>query len=286
MPDTTPPVSLAGVPEIRRRDLHFDLEDVDIRNWHPAGRHVSHFYNALSLTFPDGERFFIDTVRHYQDRITSPQLAADVRAFIGQEAMHGREHEAWNGKIRAAGLPADRIQGWVQRNIGIARRHLSPRAQLAATMALEHYTAEMADQLLADPRVLGEPDPKSAALWRWHAVEETEHKAVAFDVYREIHGSGLGAWWTRARVMWMVTIEFWLEVFVFHVTLVRADGLGRDWRGWLRACHYLWWAPGPLRRIPGVVWRYCRRSFHPWEKDNRQLVEDWKSANPAGLPAR
>ncbi len=279
MPDSTPPGASgtsSGAPRVTRRDLHFDLDGLDIRHWHPEGPHVAHFFNALSLTFPEGERFFIESVRKHQDAVQDPRLREDVRGFIGQEAMHGREHDAWNAKIRAAGLPADRIQGYVKRNTDLGRRLFSDRAQLAMTLALEHYTAEMANQLLTDPRLLGDCDPKAKALWHWHAVEETEHKAVAFDVYRAAYGDTRGAWWTRVRIMWMITIEFWLHIFTFHVMLVRADGGGRDWRGWLRALRYLWIRPGPMLRIPGMVWRYCRRGFHPWERDNRALVSAWR----------
>ncbi len=286
MPDSaTQDVSTeaCGATSIERRDVHFDLAGMDVRNWHPEGMHVAHFFNALSLTFPDGERFFIETVRRYRDQITDPQLQAEVRGFIGQEAMHGREHEAWNQLLTDAGLPTAKIQRWLNRNIDLGRKLLSHRAQLATTMALEHYTAEMADLMLGKPELLAGADPRAAALWRWHAIEETEHKAVAFDVYQAVHGDTRSAWWTRVRTMWMVTIEFWLEVFVYHVTLVRADGGGADWRGWWRAFRYLWIYPGTLRMIPGAVWRYCRRGFHPWEKDNRAYVDAWK-ADPQSLP--
>ena len=288
MPDSTPPESAGSDPtgnRITRRDIHFDLAGLDIRHWHPEGPHVAHFFNALSLTFPEGERFFIESVRKHQDAVQEPQLRADVRGFIGQEAMHGREHDAWNAQIAAGGLPAERIQGIVKRNTDLARRLFSDRAKLAMTMALEHYTAEMANQLLSDPRLLGDADPRATALWRWHAVEETEHKAVAFDVYQAAYGDGWRPWWTRVRLMWMVTVEFWLHIFVFHVMLVRADGRGRDWRGWLRALRYLWVRPGPMRAIPGTVWRYCRRRFHPWERDNRELVARWQQQDGERLAA-
>ncbi len=284
MPDSAPPgpsLEAESRESVTRRDLHFDLDGLDIRHWHPEGPHVAHFFNALSLTFPEGERFFIESVRAHRAAIEDPQLLADVRGFIGQEAMHGREHDAWNEKIKRAGLPADRIRGHVKRNTDLARRMFSDQAQLAMTMALEHYTAEMADQLLTDPRLLGDADPRARALWRWHAMEETEHKAVAFDVYRAAYGDTWSAWWKRTRLMWMVTIEFWLHVFVFHVMLVRADGGGRDWRGWLRALRYLWVRPAPMLKVPGVVWRYCRRGFHPWQKDNRSLIADWQRENAA-----
>src|SRR5262245_53945156 len=141
--------------EIARRDLRFDdVEQCDLRRWHAEGLHVAHFFNALSIFFPKGETFFIDSVRHFADRVRSPRLRQEVTGFVGQEAMHSREHRRYNRALAAAGLPVDRLEGKLTRRLDLVRSIASPEEQLAITIALEHFTAIMADTALAADGVL------------------------------------------------------------------------------------------------------------------------------------
>src|SRR5688500_17184178 len=103
----------ASAPEsvqVERRDIRFDLDAADLRSWHPEGLHVAHFFNALSIFFPEGEKFFIDSVRHFRDRIDSPALQRDVKGFVGQEAMHSREHRRYNAALERLGLPVEKLE--------------------------------------------------------------------------------------------------------------------------------------------------------------------------------
>ncbi|MGH7822796.1 MAG: metal-dependent hydrolase, partial [Candidatus Binatia bacterium] len=153
--------------------------------------------------------------------------------------------------------------------------------QLAVTIALEHYTAIMAHTLLANDAVVAGADPRLSAVWRWHAIEETEHKAVAFDVYREAVGEDRGAYFRRVRVMLFVTITFWFQVFLCHFRLVRADGGVAEVGGWWRLFRFLWLRPGAMRKIVRPWLQYFRRDFHPWQHDNSELVASWRSAYEA-----
>src|SRR5713101_745711 len=187
--------------DIVRRDLRFDLDGRDMRSWHPAGLHVTHFFNALSVFFPEGEKLFIDSVRHFHDRIRSAKLEHEVKGFVGQEAMHSREHRRYNEALAEAGLPVEQLEAGLKRHLGVLRKQASPEQALAVTIALEHFTAIMADALLNDDRILAGADPRLSAIWRWHAIEETEHKAVAYDVYQEVTGGNARAYRQRAHVM-------------------------------------------------------------------------------------
>ena len=129
--------------EVVRRDIRFDLNTADLRSWHPEGLHVAHFFNALSVFFPEGEKFFIDSVRHYRDRIDSPSLQRDVRGFVGQEAMHSREHRRYNAALERMGLPIAELEGRVKDHLETVCGRTSPQEQLAVTIALEHFTAIM-----------------------------------------------------------------------------------------------------------------------------------------------
>ncbi|MGH8540879.1 MAG: metal-dependent hydrolase, partial [Stenotrophobium sp.] len=267
------------IPLPVRRDLRFDLPAARIGDWHGSGAHVAHFFNALSIFFPAGERFFIHSVRHYRDRVTDPELQKAITAFIGQEAMHGREHEQYNELLAQAGLPIQRMEGRVNKILEWGKKKLPAISQLSATIALEHFTAIMADVLLSDPRVLEGADPRMAALWRWHAIEETEHKAVAFDVYRAV-APGLRGWLLRCLIMLSTTAIFWAHTLLNYFHFTRRDGIGF----WRAAWRFLWNGfvdPGPLRRIQLPWLSYFRPGFHPWNHDNRRHVDRWKAAYAA-----
>jgi len=268
---------------IEQRDMRFEPHAEALRTWHPDGPHVTHFFNALSIFFPEGEKFFIEAVRHYRDRIDDPGLAADVQAFVGQEAIHSREHRRYNQALAEVGLPVARLEGWLRGFLERVRKRASPIEQLAATIALEHFTAILAGQVLAAD-ALGDAPDEMARIWRWHAVEETEHKAVAYDVFETVTADRRGAYVLRSAVMLSTSVIFWFLVFRFHWALVRADGLAGDLRGWLRLARFLWVRPGTLRRLVRPWARYFRPGFHPWQDDNHHLVETWKAGLSAASP--
>ncbi len=267
--------------DIPKRDLKFDIDGVDFRSWHPEGLHVSHFFNALSIFFPEGETFFIDAVRHYQDRMRSPKLQEELKGFLGQEAMHSREHRRYNRALDAAGLPVAELEARVLAHLDQVRATAPQIEQLAATIALEHFTAIMADALLTDPSHLDGADPRMAAIWRWHAIEETEHKAVAFDVFEEVAGKGVAAYARRTLVMLFTTVDFWFQVVRAHYRMVKADGGASDLKGWWSVFRFLWIKPGGMWRM----WRnwasYFVPGFHPWQHDNAEHVARWKEAYAA-----
>jgi predicted metal-dependent hydrolase len=257
-----------------RRDLKFKLPGDRMRDWNAAGPHVSQFFNTLSIFFPSGERFFIDSVRYYRDRIADPQLQQAVTAFIGQEAMHGREHIEYNEALAASGMPVMAMERLVIRLLKLGKKILPHADQLAITIALEHFTAILADILLREPQLLQGAEPRFAALWRWHALEETEHKAVAYDVYQQVVGTGAGAYVRRALALAALTVIFWSLVIPFHLIIVARDGGLFDLKGWWTLVRYHWLKPGALRRIIPAYFDYYRPGFHPWQHDNRRFLAD------------
>ena len=261
-----------------RRDLRFNIPRAGINTWHPEGEHVSVFLNTLSMFFPMGERFFIDSVRHYRDKgaITDEKLLAEVQAFIGQEAMHGREHDDYNEAVAASGLPVDRQEQFVVRVLKLARQ-LPPSMQLGATIALEHYTAIMADGLLRDPELIKDAEPNMKALWNWHAMEETEHKAVAFDVYRTVMGKTPQAYAIRVITMALATVIFWSLVYPFFVQNVYKAGKATDVRGWWTSFQYQFGKIGFMRKLIPAYLDYFKPGFHPWDHDNSHFLDQMEA---------
>src|SRR5579885_620791 len=151
---------------------------------------MSRVMAILSATFPKGEQFFIDSVRNYRPEIEDEELQGQVAGFIGQEAMHGREHDRLNEVLHDLGYPTRFVDRATGAALGALHRRAPRSVQLALTAAAEHFTSVLAEQLLADDSFASQDLPDEIrALFRWHALEECEHKAVAFDVYRERVGS-------------------------------------------------------------------------------------------------
>lgn len=257
-----------------RRDLQFRLKPASVRNWHAQGPQVTHFINAMSIFFPVGERFFIHSVRHYRDRIADPELQKAITAFIGQEAMHGREHELYNELMLQAGVPVEKMEGRVNRLLEWAKRRLPPVSQLSATIALEHFTAIMADRLLRKPEMIAGADARMRALWRWHALEETEHKAVAFDVYRKVRGPTLKSYLTRSSGLLIATLVFIGFLHAYQRQLALADTEHGRWEGFGNYMRFLFGKGGFVRDLAGPWADYFRPGFHPWDHDNREFLDE------------
>ncbi len=235
---------------------------------------LSHLAASLSAVFPDGEDFFVRSVRHFRDQITDPELRQQVAGFIGQEAMHGREHRAFNDRLDQLGYPTKRFEAVTKKGLAIRERLLPPESNLAATAALEHFTATLAELLLTSEETrAGFGDEHVQGLYLWHALEESEHKAVAFDVYKAIGGS------ERMRVLTMnlitfafvtgMTAQVVVSLLLDRATYRRGD-LRRSWRRFRRS-------PIMQRRLWDQLRDYNRRDFHPDDRDTTDLVVQWRT---------
>ncbi|HEX9682398.1 MAG TPA: metal-dependent hydrolase [Acidimicrobiales bacterium] len=234
---------------------------------------MSHVIAILSSTFPSGEDFFVRSVRNLRDEIDDPELRRQVGGFIGQEAIHGREHRVLNERLADLGYPTrgiDRLVGW---SLRVRERISTKRACLALTAALEHYTATMAYVLLtnADARDMI-TDPEIRNLLLWHALEESEHKSVAFDVYKAVGGG------ERLR-----TITMTLTTVFGAVALVvsTAISLARDRAAWnlprlARSVARLRRSPWLRRDVRRHVLDYNRADFHPDDHDIADVVAAWR----------
>ena len=257
----------------RRMSFEESLGDVP-RHFAGDGDLVtSHLISALSGLFPDGEDFFVRSVRNFRDQITDPDLKKQVNGFIGQEAMHGREHRALNDRLAELGYPTKQVERFTKKGLAMRERLLSQKSNLAATAALEHFTATLAELVMTseDTRErMGHPEVRNIFLW--HALEESEHKAVAFDVYKAVGGS------ERTRV---VTMKFLRFGFIGGLVLQIGLSLLTD-----RATY------NPLRLIRSLrkvmsselvspeMWRrlkeYDRPDFHPEDRNTDELIRYWR----------
>ena len=232
----------------------------------------THFFNALSSTFPEGERFFIQSVRLNSGSLTDPLLKAQVAAFTGQEGQHSLEHDAHVQLLIDQGYVAlTRGNALMRAVLRWFTRHL-PRYSLAATTAVEHLTAVLAEGLMRHPdRWLAPMSADMRLLWHWHAMEESEHKAVAFDVYQQTVKN------TTLRRLAMLNIlpGLFTEVFVRQCYFMAKDGQLFDAAQWRRGTRFLWGRDGILRMLVRGHHAFYRRDFHPWETDNTAQIQDF-----------
>jgi len=255
-----------------RRNLKFGLPKGKALTWNPAGEHVTQFYNTLSIFFPAGERFFIQSVRNYREEITDEHLKAQISAFIGQEGFHTREHEEYNDALRAAGMPIDQLDNIVV-NILETVKKLPRPMQLAVTVALEHLTAVLGDMLLRNEFLLEDAEPHYAAIWNWHAIEETEHKAVCFDAYEQVVGKDAAAYGLRVFAFVLANLIFWSLFLPFYTRMVSKSGGVLNLRGWLKVANLLVGKPGIMRGMLPDWLDFFRPGFHPWMHDNRHFLD-------------
>lgn len=264
------PVDVPITPRNREYDIARSLG----RDWFDNHPFKTAWFNAMSITFPLGEKFFIDSVRHYADRVEDEKLSEEIRGFCGQEGYHRREHERYNQTLcRLRGYDGEYLERRLEKNIELGKKFMSPLEQLATTAALEHITAIMAESALSeDNPMVSAADEAMQELWNWHAAEEMEHKAVAFDVYRAMGGSEK----MRRSTMRRSTFFLLVDVMVGVVHMLRRDGKFWNLRLWGQGWKFLFFKDGILRRVWPAYREYYREGFHPWQRDTRNLLQAWK----------
>ncbi|MFV3330779.1 metal-dependent hydrolase [Pseudomonas sp. NY15437] len=256
---------------VRRMDFSFSETP---KYWWDGQPFMTHFMNNLSSLFPYGEKFFVDSVRAVRERIQDPQLQKDVSAFIGQEAMHSKEHAAYNEYADEHGIDLETLELRIKVLLESISKVTTKKHQLAITCALEHFTATMAEQLLKREDLSSQmKSDKMYKLWMWHAIEENEHKAVAYDVYQQVYGG----YFTRTAVMLLTTVIFLSVIAGFQINLLRRDGQLFNWRSWK---HGLGVLLHPRRGYFVALIRpwldYFRPGFHPFDHDTKALETRWK----------
>ena len=253
------------------RDERFGRDQKPGRWWLNNDPVATAWHNALSATFPRGEAFFIEAVKAHREG-AGPKLEAEIRAFIRQEINHTREHIAFNRAAVDAGYDLNAIDQRVAANLELTKNRPAI-LNLAVTMALEHYTAMMAQEFLANPQHFAGAEPETAAMWRWHAVEEIEHKGVAYDTW--LHATKdwtrYRRWKVKSLMMLIVTMNFIRNRWQDTIELLRQDGL-TGWKVKAKLAWYLVGTPGVLRRIFPAWLSYFLPGFHPWNHDDRALI--------------
>lgn len=268
--DRRPLGERAGIPP-RRMDFEFDPAQTQ-RYYFDNNPSKTAVVTALSALFPAGESFFVESVREYRHKISDPLLKAQVAGFIGQEAMHSKEHLAFNITATSHGYPVDTLDRSVTRLLAVVAKLPKP-IRLAVTVCLEHYTAIFAEMLLRDAELQACFSPETRKLWLWHALEENEHKTVAFDVYQQEVGSYL----LRTGVMIPTTLIFFGVLAVFYGRLIAADGRLFKLRETWDTLGYLFnLRSGKFTRLLPQYLDFFKLRFDPRQHDTDALLNEWR----------
>jgi len=272
---------LPRIPEI---DWSRDFEPY----WCNGNRTITHWFNAVSFMLPAGEQYFHETAREVAkdlDLSNNPQLAQEVRDFTVQESLHAAQHRHYNEGLAKQGFD-NIVEPSILWMIKLGRRFLSPLTNLAAVCAYEHYTAILAEHMLKSESKWMKTAPDMALFWGWHAAEETEHKAVCFDLYV----AAGGGWLRRASMFVAVSFTFYFLFFMpAYLYLLRKDRQLRPQtrpqkRGSTVSLKNVAFAlRGPVGFAFGAVMDYLRPGFHPWQRDNRARMEEWLRDNEVRL---
>jgi predicted metal-dependent hydrolase len=268
--------SAAVKPVVRARSIRFSYPTGSLPRHYVDGDLVmSHGVAHLSALFPEGEDFFVRSVRPFADQITNPELKSRVQGFIGQEITHGREHRLLNERLQQMGYPTRRIDRMTHRDFKRFERLLSPLTCLAITAPFEHFTAVLAETLLSDERaqaLLGSTEVRLMLLW--HAIEESEHRSVAFDVYRSVGGTETRRLWT----MRIIQLTFTASVVFFSALSLLGDPAAYNPVRLFRSLAALRQSPLLTRAVVRRIRAYTNRGFHPDDTDNTALLAHWTAA--------
>ncbi|MDO3721524.1 metal-dependent hydrolase [Marinobacter sp. chi1] len=270
----TIPRNASHTPEtvtIKPQRMGFTFDARVPRYWVNNNYLVSHTMNALSVLFPEGEQFFVDSVRAFRKDIQDEKLKREVRGFIGQEAMHSLEHDDMNQHVAEQGMPVEAMEQDLKQLLDVVRL-LPERHQLAITCALEHITAMMADLLLERDDVRADLHESMQPLWVWHAIEETEHKAVAYDVFKQAGGT----YAERAFYLLLSTAVLGVVASWFTARMMLRDRKRFSLTDSARGLWQLWGRKGAFSSLIPSWLDYFRPDFHPWDKDNSELVAEFK----------
>jgi predicted metal-dependent hydrolase len=263
------------------RRLLVDMEAPIARHWCAGDAFRTALFNALSMSFPVGEQFFIDSVRDGFKTLPADRqepLRAEVQGFVGQEATHRRLHSLYNDHLERLGLE----NRWEARALARLKllEGIDPRHAVAITAANEHFTAILADWLLKNDDLFGDSDPRLKTLWLWHSAEESEHRSTAFDVYAAMGGNH--EW----RITWFrrVTSIFLGDTIRQTIHNLRRDGTLWQWSTWKSAASFLFGRRGLARQLYQPWREYFRADFHPRQQDSAASVRWLKEHSDAFVP--
>ena len=265
-------------PITPRERLDFGLDGDIPKYWFGGDPFKTRFFDAMSLIFPPGEKFFMTTVRDFRDRITDPKLLQDIKDFNRQEAQHSMVHNQYNDRLRQQGIDVDYLTGWLDKLLfDNYRSRFSREYTLAITAALEHFTAISAHPIFDKRDILRDAHPNVRAMYAWHAIEEVEHKGVAYDVMIDYAKVG---YFKRIGALIHATFMFPYVISFFQNEMLKQDGFSRSERAKMRikGLYWMFKPTGFAAPLYKHYFPYYKPHYHPWQEVEQPGYAEWLSA--------
>ncbi|RXS94869.1 metal-dependent hydrolase [Acinetobacter junii] len=255
---------------VRRMDYNFENTP---KYWCANDPAMTHYFTGLSTLFPEGESYFVRSVRALREHAKlNEALDREISAFIGQEAMHSKEHHAFHISAQQHGLnpeSLEKITGIVLKGL---EKVFSKKWNLLVTVGLEHYTAVLVVSMMETVNEYM-TDKTIRDLWLWHSVEETEHKAVAFDLYEYLYGNGLNAYLPRVTIFTLSLILITGLSTIYQIVLMKRDKQLSNLKTWQNFFNF---AAKQYKTFIPKFFEYYRYDFHPNQTNEKNLVATTK----------
>ena len=259
--------------DVLPRHMEFPYAQMQTKDFFDNNCLKSAYMAAMSATFPAGEGEFIKSVRMFRDQVEDEDLKQQIKGFIGQEAHHSLQHKRFNEALRAKGYDAVRLEGVFEEDLEWSIKRRKDKERLGFTVCVEHMTAVLAYDFLTNPERMNGMDPSIKPLMLWHAVEELEHKSVAFDLYMQVVGNR--TFLHRAMRIAMVLLSY--RFMKYTVKLLWWAKRRPSWREMKGFWKFLYGKGGLMRAMAPQMKDFFRDDFHPWDQDDTALIEKWKA---------
>lgn len=256
-----------------RKDTLFDFSELNNAIHTERNIYTSHFFNALSLVTPITEGILIRAIREAQPRLQGSELEADAKAFIGQEAIHTREHRRLNRKLAELGFDTCEAIEEIEQEVKKLEEAMSLQQRLALVVTGEHVIYSLARALLNARHEDLEQHDEVKKLFVWHSLEEMEHQSVCDDIYRHLYGTGM-----KQKLMYYRTYVLVNQLLLRMVSKLMKQLLAqskkpksgefKDFLSWLM------FKPGIGATTTKELLWYFTPGFHHWKKDknDQQLI--------------
>ncbi|MFV5385021.1 metal-dependent hydrolase [Acinetobacter junii] len=255
---------------VRRMDYNFENTP---KYWCANDPAMTHYFTGLSTLFPEGESYFVRSVRALREHAKlNEALDREISAFIGQEAMHSKEHHAFHISAQQHGLnpeSLEKVTGIVLKGL---EKIFSKKWNLLVTVGLEHYTAVLVVSMMETVNEYM-TDKTIRDLWLWHSVEETEHKAVAFDLYEYLYGNGLNAYLPRVTIFTLSLILITGLSTIYQIVLMKRDKQLSNLKTWQNFFNF---AAKQYKTFIPKFFEYYGYDFHPNQTNEKNLVATTK----------
>ena len=256
-------LATASERETKIETSGFEFGSAIPKHWAANNPVITSFFNAVSSVIPEGEKFFIHSIRYYEKSITDPELLDAVKLFIHQEDCHSQQHHAMNDWLSSTGYPSLNIEDGLRKNLRLLQSHSSPDTQLAGTVAMEHVSTILSETLLNNPELSIRFHPEISRFFKWHSKEELEHKSVAYDVYQTTNPN----YWHRVSKLIFVSLILLPAVAYIQLKFLLSEKQLFNVKAWSKAHWYFWVSPGYFRKMMPGYFRYYRNNFHPSDRD-------------------